>query len=161
MISGYIYVAKIVKSTSVDGVGLRNSLYVSGCNIHCPGCHNKELWPLESGTAREIEEIADELLEDGANVSILGGEPLMQYEAVVELCRMLKNKSCDCNIWLYTGYTLSHVKLNYPHILEFIDTIVDGPYIQEQRTTESPFIGSTNQTITNVKNIISENIQIN
>ena len=56
MSSNKLYVAQIVESTSTDGVGLRNALYVSGCNFHCPGCHNEKWWPLNSGQEMEIEE---------------------------------------------------------------------------------------------------------
>ena len=153
MNSDYIYVAKIAKSTSVDGVGLRNSLYVSGCPIRCPGCHNSEWWELESGTLRPVNEVADELLEDEFNVSILGGEPLMQYEAIVKLCQYIKEQRPNCNIWMWTGYTAEHVAQHYSHILQWIDTLVDGPYIQAQHTTDLPFRGSMNQSIINVKNI--------
>lgn len=87
-----LYVAKVVSSTSTDGVGLRNSLYVSGCHLRCDGCHNAKFWPIKSGTERTIKDVFAELNQDDFNISILGGEPLMQYPAILELCKLIKKK---------------------------------------------------------------------
>ena len=97
-----IYVAKIVHSTSVDGVGLRNSLYVSGCNIKCPGCHNKAYWELSSGEPMSVENVYNLLNEDYFNMSILVGEPLLQYAAGLKLCEMLKFRSLMKTISLWS-----------------------------------------------------------
>lgn len=148
-----IYVAKIVKSTSADGVGLRNSLYVSGCDIQCPMCHNKALWDMKAGEERSIEEVFNELNEDDFNVSILGGEPLMQYDAVLKLCKLIKKKT-DKTIWLWSGHTLATIKKRWPKLLYYIDVLVDGPFQQEYYEPNLEFRGSKNQRIINVKSIV-------
>lgn len=141
-----LYVARIVESTSTDGVGLRNSLYVSGCNIHCPGCHNKELWALQSGKEMTIAEVYDALNVDEFNISILGGEPLMQYPAILELCRQIKERT-NKTIWLWTGYEIAQVRQCFGSLLDYVDVVVDGPFKEELRDTDLFFRGSTNQHI--------------
>lgn len=150
-----IYVARIVYSTSTDGVGLRNSLYVSGCNIHCKGCHNKAWWDKESGDAQTVDSVFSQLNSDQFNISILGGEPLNQYEAILSLCKKIKQETTK-TIWLWSGYTLEHIKKNYSEILKYIDVLVDGPYIESLAKPNLQWRGSTNQKVYSVKNIISE-----
>lgn len=141
-----LYVAKIVNSTSVDGVGLRNSLYVSGCNIHCKGCHNKDLWPLKSGQEMSVEDVYKELMNDDFNISILGGEPLLQYDAILDLCKMIKRHSAK-TIWLWTGLELARVQDLYPELFGYVDVLVDGPYKEQYKDINLIFRGSNNQKI--------------
>lgn len=143
-----IYVAKVVEATATDGPGLRNSLYVSGCGLRCPGCHNSHLWPLQSGERREVKDVYAELMRNGLDISILGGEPLMQYGAVYELCRMLRVDNGDGrNVWLYTGYTIDEVNMWFPDILDLVDVVVDGPFIEALKDDSLVFRGSSNQRI--------------
>lgn len=141
-----IKVAKIAYSTSVDGVGLRNALYVSGCNRHCPGCHNPQLWDINAGQDMTIQEAFDKLNIDDFNISILGGEPLMQYKEVVELCKLIKEKT-NKTIWLWSGYELHEIKAWFPKILKYIDVLVDGPFIEEFKEPNLKWRGSSNQNI--------------
>lgn len=144
--SNQLFVARIVESTSTDGVGLRNSLYVSGCNLYCPGCHNKEWWPLKSGQEMTVEEVYEALNIDDFNISILGGEPLMQYQAILELCRLIKERT-NKTIWLWTGYEITQVQALFGDLLQYVDVIVDGPFKEELRDTSLFFRGSKNQRI--------------
>lgn len=146
MNSDKLYVARIVESTSTDGVGLRNSLYVSGCNLHCPGCHNKEWWPLKSGQEMTVEEVYEALNIDDFNISILGGEPLIQYQAILELCRLVKERTSK-TIWLWTGYEITQVRNLFGDLLQYVDVIVDGPFKEGLRDTSLFFRGSKNQRI--------------
>lgn len=141
-----LYVARIVYSTSTDGVGLRNSLYVSGCPIHCEGCHNKAFWDKESGEKQTVDAVFAQLNSDQFDVSILGGEPLMQYEAVLELCKKIK-KETNKTIWLWSGFTLRHIQRYLPDILHYIDVLVDGMYVQSLAKPNLQWRGSTNQKI--------------
>lgn len=150
-----ISVAKIVSSTSVDGVGLRTALYVAGCNLRCPDCHNKEWWNIENGTLTDIEEVYCQLMEPDENISILGGEPMLQYEAIVELCRMIKQRT-DKTIWLWSGHTFADIQEHYPDILEYIDVLVDGPFIQEYFQPNLKWRGSTNQNVIDIKSIFQK-----
>lgn len=141
-----IKVAKIAYSTSVDGVGLRNALYVSGCDRFCPGCHNPQLWDINQGESITVKEAFDRLNIDDFNISILGGEPMMQYEAVTSLCKLIKEKT-NKTIWLWSGYVLKEIKEQFPEILKYIDVLVDGPFIQELHKPNLQWRGSTNQCI--------------
>lgn len=147
-----ISVAKIVCSTSVDGVGLRNSLYVAGCPLRCENCHNSQFWDISSGTERTIEDVFAELNQDDCNISILGGEPLLQYEAVMELCKMIKERTPK-TIWLWSGYTLDYILEHYPDILQYANVLVDGPFVQSLAEPNLPWRGSTNQNVIDVASI--------
>lgn len=141
-----LYVARIVESTSTDGVGLRNSLYVSGCHIHCPGCHNKEWWSLKSGKEMDIMEVYQQLNKDDFNISILGGEPLMQYPAILKLCKLIKEHTGK-TIWLWTGYEIVQVQNLFGDIMKYVDVIVDGAFKEDLRDISLSFRGSRNQRI--------------
>lgn len=141
-----LYVARIVYSTSTDGVGLRNSLYVSGCPIHCDGCHNKAFWNKESGEKQTVDAVFTQLNSDQFDVSILGGEPLMQYAAILELCKKIK-KETNKTIWLWSGYKLSHIQQHFPDILYYIDVLVDGQYVKSLAKPNLQWRGSTNQKV--------------
>lgn len=163
-----MYINNIIYSTTVDGLGLRNSLYTQGCPIRCEGCHNSELWEWTDGElVNDIEKLADELTENGNcnKVSILGGEPLAQWnvESVIELCKILKSKY-NCNIWLYSGYTLKVISdsVDKKDVLNYIDVLVDGRYEQSKRFENGRFRGSSNQNIYQITHyetdLIIENI---
>jgi anaerobic ribonucleoside-triphosphate reductase activating protein len=154
----YLSVAKIVSSTSVDGVGLRNSLYVSGCPIHCEGCHNSKFWDIQSGTQMSVEEVCNKLNEDEFNISILGGEPLMQYEEILALCKMIKTRYPHKTIWMWSGYGLSLIRERYTEILRYIDTLVDGPFIKALASSELLWRGSSNQRVIDKAQFFSEAI---
>ena len=155
--SNKLYVAKVVNSTSVDGVGLRNSLYVSGCHLHCKDCHNKEWWPLKSGKEMTLEEVYGALNVDDFNISILGGEPMMQYQMILELCRMIKERT-QKTIWLWTGYEIPYIEIFYGDILKYVDVIVDGPFISKLKDANLRFRGSSNQRIYEVQHSKTINI---
>lgn len=149
-----IYVAKIAYSTSVDGVGLRNALYVSGCSIKCAGCHNKQLWDIQSGLQMSVEEVCDSLNIDDFNISILGGEPLMQYESVLALCKLIKERYPHKTIWLWSGFTVEHIQREYEAILHYVDVLVDGPYMEQFAVPNLKWRGSTNQRIIETKTLL-------
>mgnify|MGYP000776809538 CR=1 FL=1 len=93
-----------------------------------------------------VDEVLAQLTETDENISILGGEPLMQYSALVELCRKIKEET-DREIWLWSGYTLETIKIHFPEILKFIDVLVDGPFMEDLADPNLRFRGSSNQNI--------------
>lgn len=141
----------LVRETSSDGSGLRDSIYVQGCSIHCKGCHNKFLQDFKEGIWLDTLDIANKVcLEqfiDG--VSILGGDPMQQIESVLCLVHEIKERRPDFSIWVYTGYTLEQVlsfkNPKFKELLSLIDVLVDGPYIKD--LPSDTFRGSSNQRI--------------
>lgn len=124
----------------VDGPGVRTVLFLQGCDIRCAGCQNSSAWEMKDGIQTDTEDLASLLVKECANkkLTISGGEPLMQADAVYELICKLEN----FDICLYTG----HEKENVPqNILEKIHYLKTGRYIAGQRTTITPYVGSYNQ----------------
>lgn len=144
-----IAVLDIAYQTMADGPGLRTSIYCAGCLHHCAGCHNPQSWPMDAGRLMTVDELLDIIKADSiSNVSFSGGDPLYQVDAFTELARRIKAETGK-NIWCWTGFTIEEIQAD-PHlaqILPYIDTLVDGPFILEQRNPDLLFRGSTNQRI--------------
>lgn len=142
-------VLQIVPGTSVDGPGLRTSIYLAGCSHACPGCHNPASWDFAGGRETDVDELLDIIDAHGFNVTLTGGDPLQHGDlsaltVLVDGCLKMGYK-----VWCYTGYTLEELR-NMPHLRPLLlkfDAIVEGPFIQAQRTLDLPFRGSSNQRI--------------
>lgn len=160
---------KIEKLSIANGEGIRVVLWVSGCSLHCKGCHNPQTWAFESG--KPFDEKSKAELFEALNkpyikgVTFSGGHPL-EYENlpyIYDLIKEIRTRFSTKNIWLYTGYTLtirdfdSSVDVCWDNgllrnnIISMCDVIVDGKYIEEQRDITLPFRGSKNQRIIDVK----------
>ncbi len=148
-----ISILKVVESTTVDGPGLRTSIYCAGCANMCPGCHNPQSWDIESGRLTDIEELLDKVKqEDFCNVTFSGGDPMMQPLAFAELAIRIHAET-NKNIWCYTGYTYEQVLADpiKKVLLEQVDVLVDGRFIKALRDENLLFRGSSNQRIIDVK----------
>lgn len=144
-------VIDIVGGTSVDGPGLRTSVYFAGCNHHCPGCHNPQSWDFEGGEAMSVIRIKEIIDDCDFNVTFSGGDPLMQpVDEMVELARLLK--ADGRTIWCYTGYSYEYVasRPEYKELLACIDVLVDGPFVESLRDISLRFRGSSNQRLVDV-----------
>lgn len=144
-------VIDIVGGTSVDGPGLRTSVYFAGCNHHCPGCHNPQSWDFEGGEAMSVLRIKEIIDDCDFNVTFSGGDPLMQpVDEMVELARLLK--ADGRTIWCYTGYSYEYVasRPEYKELLACIDVLVDGPFVESLRDISLCFRGSSNQRLVDV-----------
>lgn len=140
-------VLDIVGGTTVDGPGLRTSIYFAGCTHHCPGCHNPQSWDADGGTEMTIDEIVKIVEDNDFNVTLSGGDPLMNPEDMTLLARRLKENGRT--IWCYTGYTYEQIAANerFTPLLEMIDVLVDGPFIEAKRDISLRFRGSSNQRL--------------
>ena len=140
---------------TVNGDGCRVSLFVSGCNFGCKGCWNPETWNFKNGN-----QFTEELLDDIINtincnpfysgVSLLGGDPLAKrnLDAVLHICKRIKAECTNNNIWLWTGYYLNDIQdAKRTEILQYVNVVVDGPYVEELRDLSLRYRGSSNQTI--------------
>ena len=142
-----IRILDILEETMADGPGFRTSIYCAGCAHHCPGCHNPQSWDFAGGREVSVDELLEVVKADEfSNVTFSGGDPLYQVEAFTELARRIKEETGK-NIWCYTGFTYEEILDNawLSQILPYIDVLVEGPFIEELKTTEIPFVGSSNQ----------------
>lgn len=140
-----------------NGEGIGVVLWVSGCDIHCPGCHNKSTWDPKSGkefNTQALELIYKELKRpEITRLTISGGHPLMpcNKRKVELIIKEVKELFPDKKIWLYTGYNYEELDEECNHICNLCDVIVDGPYIEKLRDLSLPFRGSSNQRIIRIK----------
>ena len=152
-------ILRIVEDTTVDGPGFRTSIYAAGCPNRCPGCHNPESWDLHNGTWMSTEEILAPILADEfADVTFSGGDPMVQPEGFAELARAIKAQS-NKSIWCYTGFTFEQL-IQQPapkELLAYVDVLVDGPFIAEQKNLRLRFRGSENQRLIDVPATLSQN----
>lgn len=143
-------VLSIVRGTTVDGPGFRTSIYLAGCTHKCPGCHNPQSWSFDAGTPMSLGEILDIVEEEDFDVTLSGGDPLCSPESTLLLVKAIHRSGR--NIWLYTGYTWEEIE-NQPilrEIMSFVDTVVEGPFIEALRDPDLRFKGSSNQRIINL-----------
>lgn len=148
-----VRIQDILFETMMDGEGLRTSIYFQGCHHGCKGCHNPQTWGMNDGYEVTLDYLMDIIKDDEfADVTFSGGDPLYQCDAVTELARRIKEET-NKTIWCYTGFTYEEILDNawLSQILPYIDVLVDGPFIEEQKTTELPFRGSSNQRIIKLK----------
>ncbi len=144
----------ITKDDMLNGEGLRVVLWVSGCAHACPGCHNPVTWDAESGLpfdAAAKAELFEELQKDYiAGVTLSGGDPLYpaNREAIAALCQEIKDHFPDKTIWLYTGYKWEEIR--HLPLIQNVDVVVDGRYIEAARDTLLPWRGSENQRVIDV-----------
>lgn len=147
-------VLDIIECTTVDGPGFRTSIYMAGCRHKCPGCHNPESWNEQGGEEYSVDELMRIILSDPiSHVTLSGGDPLLQVEACAELCKRIKAET-DKTIWCYTGYTwetlIADARPEVRLLLDNIDVLVDGRFVQSLRDTDLLFRGSSNQRLIDV-----------
>jgi anaerobic ribonucleoside-triphosphate reductase activating protein len=154
----------IKKHDVANGLGVRVSLFVSGCTHHCKECFNEEAWDFDYGklfTKAAEEEIVEALKPDYIKgFSLLGGEPFepANQEVLVGLLRRIKEKYPEKTIWCYSGYLFDTEmlagKLGKPNItremLSYIDVLVDGEFHIAEKNLNLRFRGSSNQRIIKV-----------
>lgn len=149
--------AKIYRADIANGIGFRVSLFVSGCARNCKGCFNPEAQNPDFGKPFDDEakqKIFKELEHEWCKgVSFLGGEPLSKLsdnrKVIIALAKEIRDKFPDKNQWLWSGYTLEEIQADdlMKDILKYVDVLVDGPFIEEQKDLSIPFRGSKNQRI--------------
>lgn len=150
-----MYYGKINKTDIANGPGVRVSLFVSGCDLRCKGCFNPETWNFKYGnplTADAIDEILDALAPDYiSGLTVLGGEPLHKdnYNEVKYICSLAKKYYPNKTVWLYTGKTFESV--GYWSIFNYVDVLVDGPFVEAEKDITLKFRGSRNQRIIDVQ----------
>lgn len=161
--------ANIKKYDISNGMGVRVSLFVSGCKHYCKGCFNSIAWDFNYGylfTDEVIDEIIESLSPNYINgLTILGGEPLEKenQEDVLKLIKKVKEIYNNKNIWIYTGFTYEQLYTNprcntlyINDIINNIDILVDGRFDENKKDISLLFKGSSNQRIIDVKRSLKE-----
>ena len=163
--------ALIRENDIANGPGIRTSLFVSGCRHHCKGCFNPETWNFNYGspfTPKEISHIIEATkpsFVDG--LTILGGEPFEPENQVdlIKFLKQFKQQIPNKKVWCYTGFSFEDTLLqkannneeNIRELLELIDVLVDGKFVEELKNPALLFRGSSNQNIIDVPTSLKEN----
>ena len=139
--------------------GICVSLWMQGCPHKCKGCHNPETWDFNGGYEIDKEECLNQIIQalNAYNIkrhlSILGGEPLCEENVydVLYILENIKKLYPNCHVYLWTGYTIEQLqqKAWYPKLISLVNTLIDGPYIEELRDIRLKLRGSSNQRIWN------------
>lgn len=145
--------AGMVEDSIVDGPGLRMAIFAQGCPHHCPGCHNPETWSFEGGTEISEERVFEIVKTNPlcGGVTFSGGEPFAQAEAFSLLAGLLKTEGYE--IASYSGYTFEQLLAGNEkqrELLKKIDILIDGLFVEKERSVELNFRGSRNQRILDV-----------
>ncbi|EPN3881556.1 anaerobic ribonucleoside-triphosphate reductase activating protein [Enterococcus faecalis] len=142
----------------VDGEGVRNSLYVSGCLFACEGCFNKAVQYFNYGTPF-TESLMNQIIEDLSHdyvqgLTLLGGEPFLNTDVCLSVVKRVRETFGSAkDIWSWSGYTFEELLLETPDKLELlhsIDILVDGRFELAKRNLNLQFRGSSNQRIIDV-----------
>ena len=164
-----MHYGNIKKFDIADGIGVRVSLFVSGCTHHCEGCFQPETWNFDYGntfTNDTEEEIIDALSPDYIDgLTLLGGEPFepQNQEVLLPLLKKVKRVLPKKTIWAYSGYTFeeltkgSRARCEFTdEILSMLDVLVDGEFKSELKNISLKFRGSSNQRVIDVKKTLKE-----
>ena len=147
----------------VDGEGVRNSLYVSGCMFHCKGCYNAATWSFKAGIPY-TKELEEQIMLDLAQpyvqgLTLLGGEPFLNTGILIPLVKRIRKELPEKDIWSWTGYTWEELMLETPdklELLQLVDILVDGRFDIAKKNLMLQFRGSSNQRIIDVKKSLDQ-----
>ncbi|WP_017319147.1 4Fe-4S single cluster domain-containing protein [Mastigocladopsis repens] len=150
---GYLNIMGYVDESEVNGPGCRAVIWVQGCLRECPGCFNLESWSFEMNQLISVNSLAEKILSNSRNqgVTFSGGEPFWQASALAALARLVK--AAGLNVMSFSGFTLEqlqseHAPAGAQDLLEQLDILIDGPYIQSLaiNSPDSP-VSSSNQRV--------------
>ena len=161
-----MHIGEIMTADCANGIGMRVTVFVSGCRNHCPGCFQPETWDFDYGKLY-TPEMEDEIIQELSHpyydgLTLLGGDPMEEsnQEGLLPLLQRIRRELPEKNIWAYTGYIYErdlvpggrkYVEGVTDQYLDLIDVLVDGPFIEAQKKITLNFRGSTNQRIIDMK----------
>lgn len=141
-------VAGMIRDTLVNGEGVRDVIFLQGCEHHCEGCHNPDTWDRKGG--KEIDEfgLVVYLSESKNDITLSGGEPILQYANVLRFLDKLTEYT-DKRVWMYTGFTFEAVPMPMWKTLAHyhVDVVIDGKFEQDKKDSTLKYRGSSNQRI--------------
>lgn len=144
-----------------NGIGIRSTIFVTGCTRKCPECFNTEYQDFNAGkewTDKETELIISYLKDPNVEgLTLLGGEPMQNTEGLVEIVKAIK-KEVDKSVWVYSGYKWEEILQDSDKkaLLEICDVLVDGPFIIALRDMRLRFRGSSNQRIIDIQESLKQ-----
>ena len=151
----------ITHCDTLNGSGIRTTLWVAGCEHHCKNCHNPSTWDVNSGIPFDAEAMT-ELIQSLGNdyvsgLTLSGGDPMhpSNRETVLEICKVVKEQFPKKNIWMYTGYTFEEIK-EHP-VLQYVDVLVDGRFVEDLKDINLHWVGSSNQRVISVSETLKQN----
>lgn len=169
---------KINQYDTANGEGLRVTIFFSGCTLQCKGCFNKELWNFNVGKvfSKEVyeNEIKPKVNEHISGLSVLGGDPFncRNVLALRALIKWFKKDFPNKNVWVWTGYTFEEIvsedyDLKLPisthigayikkEVLPYIDVLIDGNFVEEQKDLTLKWRGSSNQRVIDVQKSLKQ-----
>lgn len=143
----------------VNGEGTRCTLFVAGCIHQCRGCYNKSTWSLTSGKPF-TQEMEDQIIADlqdtrikRQGLSLSGGDPLhpQNLSAILQLVKRVKKECPEKDIWIWTGYLLADLTPEQQEVVNYINVLIDGKFVQELYDPALLWRGSSNQVIHRLK----------
>lgn len=143
----------------LNGIGLRHSIFLSGCTHKCKGCFNEPLWDFSYGEKLDDDkqnEIINDLNDKDIKISglsILGGEPFDNADDLTEFVQKIRLNCKNSDIWIWSGYTFEQILKDEKrrNLLKLCDVLVDGKFEESQKDMKLKFRGSRNQRIVDVK----------
>lgn len=151
-----VRIYKILKQTRVEGPKTRYCIWFQGCSKQCKGCWAKATWDFDAGKEYDVEEIIQDIksTQNIDGITILGGEPFEQAEALKYICK--NTKKLGLSVICFTGNKIEEVYKTYNDILHHIDLLIDGEFIEEEKDYSRPWVGSRNQRYHFLTNKFSE-----
>ena len=158
-----LHLAGVIRESIVDGPGWRFVVFVQGCPHHCKNCQNAQTWSFEGGYMTTVENIVKAVKENKliTGVTLSGGEPFTQAKALTVLARELKKEGVD--VMSFSGWTFEELRDGaneencWMDLLKELSLLVDGKFIEEQKTLNLRFRGSKNQRIVDVQKSLASN----
>ena len=145
-----------------NGPGVRVSIFMQGCAFHCKNCFNKETWDFEGGKQfddKTVDEVLDLCSKSHIKgLSILGGDPMHpnNIEATTKLAKAFKEKYPEKNLWVWSGFKFDK-DLKDKEVLNYVDVLVDGNYVDELHDPTLKWRGSSNQRVIDVQKSLKDN----
>ena len=131
----------------VNGPGTRCTLFVSGCVHECPGCYNKSTWRVNSG--QPFTKAMEDQIIKRQGISLSGGDPLHPQNVpdILKLVKRIRAECPDKDIWVWTGYKLDDLNAAQMQVVDLINVLVDGKFVQDLKDPSLIWRGSSNQVV--------------
>ncbi|MGN1281954.1 MAG: anaerobic ribonucleoside-triphosphate reductase activating protein [Succinivibrio sp.] len=152
-------IAGVVQESVVDGPGIRYVVFTQGCPFHCKGCHNVQAQSMSGGIDVTLDVLYEEIKNNPLvkGITFSGGEPFIQARALAVFAKELKAEGYS--LWAYSGFTYDKLVNDFirKDLLQYLDVVVDGPFVLAKKSLDLDFRGSSNQRIIDVQKSISQN----